>query len=613
MITARYNLKIMKHLSAYLLITSVYLMGCDRDTSREDLSDPNATLVVVQAMVDDTEVVPLNDAQNTKANLGDSRSSSTPSGLADIDNKSAFIEGDGFDVITSVSTSWKLKEDESTLEAPNPQSYPRAASPMTPGFTYRLVLYKVVGSTQTFWRQKQLRSSTSTAVDTAQQIEVVRGDTYRWYAYSYNNSSDIPPLTNTGTNAQISMGTNSDFLYATGSFTISATGTANTPLNITFRHQVARLAVEVDARGMFADQVTQLGVSVGGITGGQSPLTTGSFGLLDGQVYNPTPYTPTTTFTIADFRNVDVGFNDRKAIYFYSATPASFSNFTVNLNNVTITMTDGPTTRAFTGLNRVFAFNTSAAMTRGRTYNAKIDLIESALPFQGVNWARTNLYLHSSQRNRYRFHATYAHTNMRESYWPFRSTTPYMFSTGAVGANSDPCTLVHPTTRPSDGLSVWRQATRADYSTLGFNDLLLGVLPLVTRAPARSIIYNQTNGRGYYEYATTGSAAQYPSSNLRFNMNGFGTAVNVASGLLVIDIGISNYGTEGRHWSYDRLIDAGGLLGLGAYSLRTRRVTSSLAGAYNLLNPDIVEVLTISLLGGGLLESSFQNVRCVRR
>ncbi|MCL8000839.1 hypothetical protein M8994_21855, partial [Brucella sp. 21LCYQ03] len=185
------------------------------------------------------------------------------------------------------------------------------------------------------------------------------------------------------------------------------------------------MAIEVDARGMFADEIRQLGISVGGLVGGPSPLTSGMFGLLDGQITSPTTYTPGTSFTVANLQNVDAGFNDRKAIYYYSATPASFPNLTVTLSNVTIAMDDGPTVRTFAGLNTVFPF-TATGMQAGRTYNAKIDLIESPLTLGTARWARTNLYLHPTKsRNPYRFHGTLVHTNMRSSYFPFRSITPY--------------------------------------------------------------------------------------------------------------------------------------------------------------------------------------------
>ncbi|WP_166332763.1 fimbrillin family protein [Sphingobacterium chungjuense] len=584
------------------------MTACKRNAGREDLQDPNASLLVVQATIDDAENVDLNSPFDAKGNIERSTRLSGKSDLTNFENSANYIEGDGFDVITSVSSSWKGQEMNGTPALANSsETLPRATSPMTAGFKYRLVLYKVVGGTQTFWRQKQLTSSASNVVDTTQQIEVVRGDSYQWYAYSYNNANDIPPIATTGSNPAVSMGTNSDFLYATGTFTILPTGAANTPLAINFRHQVARLAVEIDARGMFADNITQLGITVGGIAGGSSPLTTGTFNLATAQVSNPTAYTPTTTFTVANFQNVDAGFNDRKAIYFYSATEASFPALSVNLTGVTITMTDGNTTRAFTGLNRSFSFNTSGAMTAGRTYNAKIDLIESPLTVAGstVRWARTNLYLNPSERNRYRFYATYAHTNARESYWSFRGDIPTMF-----GVTGDPCTSVHPTSRPEDGLSVWRQATVADFNTLGTSGLL------GSTGPSQSVVYNTVGGLGYYEYAASGTGSpQFPSSNLRFNMNGSGTAVGLVAGAVTINIGITGYGTEARVWTQDRLLDVGGLLGLGAYSFRATRVPAVplVTSAYNSIVPNVLETLSLGVLGAGLLESPFLNVRCVRR
>ena len=582
------------------LVLCFILSACERRSDHDDLSHADSSWLIVQASVNEAEEETLPSPLNAESSVGATKSSLTKVGHDEKKNNGVYIEGDGFDAITSVTDEWKggALHQESDHQASASRTA-RAATPMSVGTKYRLVLYKEVGGTQTFWRQKQLTSSASAAVDTTQQIEVVRGDTYRWYAYSYNNSNDIPPIANTGTNVQVTTGVNSDFLYATGTISISAAGTPNTPLAIVFRHQVARLAVEIDARGMFADEIRQLGISVGGLTGG-SPLTSGMFGLLNGQITSPTPYTPNTTFMITNFENVDAGFNDRKAIYFYSATPASFSNLSVTLSNVTIAMDDAVTVRTFSGLNTVFPFAVTG-MQAGRTYNAKIDLIESPLTVGTTRWARTNLYLHPTKsRNPYRFHATYAHTNMRTSYFPFRSITPYMF-----GTDGDPCAQVHPTTRPSDGLSVWRQPTGAEFSSLGTSG------PLGSTGPSSSVVYGVLDGRGYYEYAATGTAAPYPSSNLRFNMNGFGTSLGVVNGLITIQTTPNNYGTEVRNWSSDRLLELGGLLGLGAYGFRATRAV--LVTTYNSITPNVLETLTISTLGAGLLESSFQNVRCVRR
>lgn len=594
------------HRALFILILYVTLSACERKIGEEDLPNADSSWLVVNTVVDETENVDLATAVRASKGVGEIKQAIQTESVDLSQDIGSYIEGDGFDVITSVTNEWKGEDLEATTR-PNQfasdGSVSRAATPMPVGVKYRLVLYKQVGTTQTFWRQKQLESSTTTAVDTTQQIEVVRGDTYQWYAYSYNNTDDIPPIANTSTDVQISTGINSDFLYASGTISISAAGIANTPLTIVFRHQVARLAVEIDARGMFADRITALGITVGGLIDGNSPLTSGMFGLLDGEMISSTSYTPNTSFTINNFQNVDAGFNDRKAIYFYSATPASFANVAVTLGNVTIAMDDGPTERVFSGLNRAFTFNATTGMTAGRTYNAKIDLIESPVTVAGVRWARTNLYLNSGTRNPYRFNATLAHTNKRSSYFPFRSNTPYMF-----GRNGDPCALVHPTTRPGDGLSVWRQPTGPEFSTLGTSG------PLGATGPSQTVIHNVIDGRGYYEYAATGTAAPYPSSNLRFNMNGVGTAVNVVAGLITIDIGISNYGTEVRNWSSEQLLNVGGALGLGAYGYRATRVPQVLlVPAYNAITPNVLEVLSLSLVGADLLQSSFQNVRCVRR
>jgi hypothetical protein len=116
-----------------------------------------------------------------------------------------------------------------------------ATQPMVAGHTYRILVYNK--NTGKLWNTVQATAGTPISLD------VVKGDTYQWYAYSYNNNQVIPEPADLA-NPSIETAIDKDLLYAKGEVTI-----ANTPANqqdnynigITFNHKVAQVHVKIDA------------------------------------------------------------------------------------------------------------------------------------------------------------------------------------------------------------------------------------------------------------------------------------------------------------------------------------------------------------------------------
>lgn len=116
-----------------------------------------------------------------------------------------------------------------------------ATQPMPVGYTYRILIYDK--ATGLLWKTVQATSGTPVSLD------AVKGGTYTWYAYSYNNNETIPEPANTA-NPAIDTAIDKDLLYATGEVVV-----AKTPQNqqdtynvaITFQHKVAQVSVKVDA------------------------------------------------------------------------------------------------------------------------------------------------------------------------------------------------------------------------------------------------------------------------------------------------------------------------------------------------------------------------------
>lgn len=442
-----------------------------------------------------------------------------------------------------------------------------AVSAMATNVKYRLLLYKTDG---TFVSSTPLVSGTAGAVD------VAKGTTYNWYAISYNNTDDVPDVAD-HSNPSLALPGGKDALYASGSITIPANGPdGNSPLGITFRHSLARIAVELNTMGMFAD-INTAAVAVSGIV-----VKTGTIDLKTGALSNLVNYTQTVNY--ASFSDVLDPYHDAKVAYIYTADVASAS-LTVTLTNLALDIDNG-TVRSFATLldatPSVFTFNVTPQL--GRSYRALVNLVESPLTVAGVKWARANLY-NPGGHNPYRFNHTYAGTNQRDSYFSFKGIV-----SADYGTNGDPCSLVYPN-------GIWRQASEPDFRLLVGG----GLLPPV----AQTFTTGTAGGIRFIEYTATGVGAPYPSTRLHFNYNGEGTGLSLVAGIIQLNFG-NTYGNTAQLWTSSSGLNLLGLVGVGAwdYSVNTGILATSASLGVSLLN--------VSAIGLDVIKTNFKNVRCVR-
>ena len=444
-----------------------------------------------------------------------------------------------------------------------------AAELVETGVTYRLFFYTEDGD---FVTSAQLTSGTPG------DITVPKGDNYNWYAVSYNDTEDIPAVDLE--NPSLALPANKDVLYASGELNIAADASDETiALGIVFEHAFARIAIELNTMGMFADMESAV-VEVSG-----NDAKTGTLNILTGTITDLTDATATIDYS--SFVDVDANYSDRKVAYFYTAAEDQLGALSVSLKGLSLAIDDG-STRSFTSLaTSPSVFNFDITPQRGSSYTIRVDLVESPLTFDGVQWARQNLY-YTGGHNPYRFHHTYAHTNNRNSYFSFQALTPNNF-----GIESDPCLEVYPA-------GTWRQASQDDYETLTGTPVLGGIGGVTGE---QDVTYGTENGMGYFEYeVTTGTGAPYPGNNLRFNFNGSGISLGLVNGILELDLG-STYGNSVRVWTSSKVLDIG-ILDLGAWSYGNQGTTEGRLYA---------SVLQLGLLGAiDVLESEFMNVRCVR-
>lgn len=411
-----------------------------------------------------------------------------------------FESYDGFDAITSVAQSAVQKKkvvvSAGSIAVKSGTSLMAAA--MGNGIKYRLLLYSTKTGSEVFWKSVEL----SSAGAIGQTVDVVKGESYKWYAFSYNTTASIPDVD--PNNPVIAAG-NNDLLYASGAVTVTGAGTVNKPLAISFVHKMAQIVVEFDARGMFTDNITALGMTFGG-----NMLKTANMTIKTGAMSAPVAYSP-AAIDISKFVNVETNYNDRKKAYFYTAETGTMTNMKVFLNNLTITIENG-TSRVFPAMSKEFNFASVPAVV-GKSYTAKIDLIESpvivnATGLTNVKWGRANLFHKGDgQRNPYRFRmqnsGVYNSTN--QDLFRFLEALPgnaaIIFFGGFITnyTQVDPCGLVHP-------VNTWRTPTRAEYTALS----------AVTTGRTFS-------GSDYVQYtgAASNVGSPYPNKDLRFDRHGW--------------------------------------------------------------------------------------------
>ncbi|WP_219646072.1 fimbrillin family protein, partial [Escherichia coli] len=137
----------------------------------------------------------------------------------------------------------------------------------------------------------------------------MKGESYRWIAYSYNRDNSVPLPDITDPSApNISTGEGYDLLYATDTVHVSNSGV--TPLGIVFKHKLSRIAVELNTMGMFAD------LNSAEITFAGNYFGKGTLDLFTGQITNTESYSSIPVDTSFQ-REPGYEYGDRNVAYCY--------------------------------------------------------------------------------------------------------------------------------------------------------------------------------------------------------------------------------------------------------------------------------------------------------
>lgn len=203
---------------------------------------------------------------------------------------------------------------------------PRVSS-MVDGMKYRLLLYNK--ATNTFEQSVELESGVMT------EVSISQGQSYDWYAYSYNLSDAIADPSDPVA-PKIPTFKDKDLLYSKGTID-PIEGDIN--LAITFEHKVAMIAVEINSAGMSGD-ISDIKANIQA-----APfINTGDLNLLSGLPENVTPYVPDQLV----FSDKTTGNAQVKVANMYTADPSGFSSFTLDITSMTLLYNNNSTEEIIT-------------------------------------------------------------------------------------------------------------------------------------------------------------------------------------------------------------------------------------------------------------------------
>lgn len=305
------------------------------------------------------------------------------------------------------------------------------------GVKYRLVLYYEQNGVLTFANSILATSGFPTEMD------VVKGKSYKWIAYSYNNTDDVPEINEADPNIETPI--DKELLYAASSSPIVPKA-ARTPIGIMFKRKLSRVGVEIDAspRAATISSVTAKFKAAGYFKKGVLNLKTGI-----------------VTPNVTGYNSVDINFVDpvpanaaKKVAYFYTADPNSIANFGITITGLTI-VSSGVSKTLVTSANPKDMDYPDFVPSTGTKLTARVRLLPENIVIAGTTWATGNLYY---KDGKYGIHPNDVDANAGEAYnktdyWYWKSLTP---TDQATIKTVDPCTKVLP-------LGTWRLPTKQDF------------------------------------------------------------------------------------------------------------------------------------------------------
>ncbi|MBL1407543.1 hypothetical protein [Sphingobacterium faecale] len=347
------------HLITIIALCIFTLSSCSKEETKQTTPDGSTKISITVGSITDEDLVSSSGAKMRsiapKTATGEQILHKETVKFNDIEVD--FTSAEGKDLSFGEHTK-AIRFDKVKAALPSKQMSTRSLNPlaadipMEVGVKYWFVLFNT--TTQKFEQSLQLVSGTPTKLD------VVLNQNYEWYAYSYDDTNDITALD--PNNPQIQTKSDRPFLYTAG--TIKATTTGDTPLSITFKHQLQQLKIRVDTRGLFGNVTTLLAKFAS-----NTPLKTGTFNIKTGAFTGALTNVPIEDLT---FSNVEAD-SERQVEARYYTADLTQRKYIIDLEQLSVKplnniVEDLPVSNI--GLaNRTFEFTTGGA---GRIQYAKV-------------------------------------------------------------------------------------------------------------------------------------------------------------------------------------------------------------------------------------------------
>ncbi|UIR55881.1 hypothetical protein LZQ00_16665 [Sphingobacterium sp. SRCM116780] len=358
-----------------------------------------------------------------------------------------------------------------------------ASSPVNTGTTYRVLVYDEAGT--------YVGAVDGTSGTLAGSIDVSYNKNYKWYAYSFDNTSPLPALGNTANptiNATPSLG----LLYASGEVTPTALG--DNKVQVVFERRLSWVKLIVDSRGTFAPLVPA------GTKVTTSNLTSSIFDIKSNSYSNP-QNTVGTLEGSADFSELDAA-TTKDSVFvgnFYPADDGRNSTFSIKFDKMELKLdystnpSSGNVSRLFTDIPYTFNFVPSP----GKRYTVRVRLIESAVDINGTKWARGNLhYTWSDNGFRFRHSGVYPYESAVYP-WIYTNTPTDYYYNGIYPPWTGNNNYSDFNKRP---VEFWNFKTVVPYA----GDQLYDVIKIYGDQNDRPEYVNPYIGKGYYYESISG-------------------------------------------------------------------------------------------------------------
>ncbi|MBP3944080.1 hypothetical protein J5U18_11010 [Sphingobacteriaceae bacterium WQ 2009] len=454
-----------------LMLAVLLFLGCNKESPNATMGSEKLIIRVAGIVDEGPENISLKAASSTRSNSSLDLSNS----VINRDLKEVTLQLSSVEEHTNqaLSDQWNKQTEEAAatnlvgtpLLASAPKNLLAQTSPniitMADDISYRLMLYTKDGDDLRFQQSLDLKSGTSTSID------IVKGQQYQWYAYSYNTTDNFPALTNTS-NPVLASTFDKELLYDADSFNLQNEG--NYQLLIRFRQQLARTGLRINSKGIFGNIID---VKANHIT--EIPLVASNFNLMEGRF---TDIVSQHTVSAGDALTLQVNPTNAEIMeaYYYSSTPATLpTSFQVSITDLTARYEDNSTEILIgeNGKNTAPQQLTFGGFSPavGRSSLGNINLIHGGINLGGVIWARGNLnyeneeyklrpnglftYFVSVDENSNNFLRRFGSTD----YWFWLAERPNVVRSNWRLNKVDACARVFPA-------GTWRMPSNTDFAIL---------------------------------------------------------------------------------------------------------------------------------------------------